>query len=67
MTKDGLLDIYGLFGWISIGAAVAVLLVSPLVKKWMHLDTLRDEGDLAGTAELAEPQAPGIHVKDETR
>jgi POT family proton-dependent oligopeptide transporter len=67
MTKDGLLDIYGLFGWISIGAAVAVLLVSPLVKKWMHLDTLRDDSNLAGTAELAEPQAPGLHVKDETR
>ncbi len=67
MTKDGLLDIYGLFGWISIGAAVAVLLVSPLVKKWMHLDTLRDDGDLAGKAELAEPQAPGIHLEGETR
>ncbi len=67
MTKDGLLDIYGLFGWISIGAAVAVLLVSPLVKKWMHLDTLRDEGDLAGKAELAEPQAPGVHLEGEKR
>jgi POT family proton-dependent oligopeptide transporter len=66
MTKDGLLDIYGLFGWISIGAAVAVLLVSPLVKKWMHLDTLKDD-TLAGQAELAEPQAPGVHLKDETR
>jgi POT family proton-dependent oligopeptide transporter len=43
MTKQGLLDIYELFGWIAIGAAVAVLLVSPLVKRWMHLGTLRDE------------------------
>ena len=43
MTKQGLLDVYELFGWIAIGAAVAVLLVSPLVKKWMHLDTLRDD------------------------
>ncbi len=67
MTKDGLLDIYGLFGWISIGAAVAVLLVSPLVKKWMHLDTLRNDDDLAGTAELAEPQAPGVHLDGEKR
>ncbi len=66
MTKDGLLDIYGLFGWISIGAAVLVLVVAPLVKKWMHLDTLKDD-TLAGQAELAEPQAPGIHLKDETR
>ncbi len=42
MTKQGLLDVYELFGWIAIGAAVAVLLISPVVKKWMHLDTLAD-------------------------
>lgn len=63
MTKQGLLDIYELFGWISIGAAVAVLLVSPIVKRWMHLDTLedRDPGDdLLGKSEVGEPQAAGI-------
>jgi proton-dependent oligopeptide transporter, POT family len=43
MTKQGLLDIYSLFGWISIGVGVAVLLFSPVVKRWMHLDTLRDD------------------------
>jgi proton-dependent oligopeptide transporter, POT family len=42
MTKQGLLDIYELFGWIAIGVAVAVLLISPIVKRWMHLDTLQD-------------------------
>lgn len=42
MTKQGLLDVYELFGWIAIGVAVAVLLVSPIVKRWMHLDTLED-------------------------
>jgi len=42
LSKQALLDIYQLFGWISIGAAVAVLLVSPIVKRWMHLDTLED-------------------------
>ena len=64
MSKQGLLDIYQMFGWISIGAAVAVLLVSPIVKRWMHLDTLedRDPGDdLAGQREAGEPQAAGIH------
>jgi proton-dependent oligopeptide transporter, POT family len=61
MTKQGLLDIYEMFGWIAIGAAVAVLLVSPIVKRWMHLDTLRDRDDgLAGVGE-AEPQAAGVH------
>jgi len=62
MTKQGLLDIYQLFGWIAIGAGVVVLLLSPIVKRWMHLDTLRDRDEgIAGTGELAEPQAAGIH------
>ncbi|UVO52876.1 peptide MFS transporter [Sphingomonas sp. SUN039] len=43
MTKQGLLDIYNLFGWIAIGVGVGVLLLSPIVKRWMHLDTLKDE------------------------
>jgi POT family proton-dependent oligopeptide transporter len=43
LTKQGLLDIYEMFGFIAIGAAVAVLMVSPVVKKWMHLDTLADD------------------------
>lgn len=43
LTKQGLLDVYELFGWIAIGAGVAVLLLSPIVKRWMHLDTLKDD------------------------
>ncbi|WP_447726704.1 peptide MFS transporter [Sphingomonas koreensis] len=66
MTKDGLLDIYGTFGWIAIGVGVAVLLFSPVVRRWMHLDTLKDEA-LAGQAELAEPQAAGVNTSGETR
>ena len=44
MSKDKLLEVYEMFGWISIGAAVVVLLISPIVKRWMHLDTLEDRG-----------------------
>ena len=47
MSKQGLLDVYNLFGWISIGIGVGVLLLSPVVKRWMHLDTLRDEDTTA--------------------
>jgi POT family proton-dependent oligopeptide transporter len=43
MTKQGLLDIYELFGYISVGVGAVVLLLSPIVKRWMHLDTLKDE------------------------
>lgn len=60
MSKQGLLDVYELFGWISIGVAIVVLALSPIVKRWMHLDTLKDADDLAGQPELAEPQAAGI-------
>jgi POT family proton-dependent oligopeptide transporter len=66
MTKQGLLDIYSLFGWVTIGIGVGVLALSPIVKKWMHLDTLKDRDPLAGRDELAEPAAPGIRPQDET-
>lgn len=42
MSKEKLLEIYQLFGWISIAAAIVVLLLSRIVKGWMHLDTLED-------------------------
>jgi proton-dependent oligopeptide transporter, POT family len=67
MSKQGLLDIYELFGFISIGVAVAVLALSPIVKKWMHLDTLQDRDELAGRDELAENQGPGMHPERETK
>ena len=66
MSKDKLLEIYELFGWVSIGAAVLVLALSPIVKKWMHLDTLDDRDGLAGRDELAEPQGAGTHPDQET-
>jgi proton-dependent oligopeptide transporter, POT family len=67
MSKEKLLQIYEMFGWISIGAAVAVLALSPIVKKWMHLDTLKDRDPLAGREELAEPAAPGMFPGAETK
>jgi len=65
MTKELTLSIYSKIGWITIAIAVGVLLVSPFVKRLMHLDTLKDE-DLAGKGELGEPQASGIHPERET-
>src|SRR5688500_1558449 len=60
MSKQGLLDVYEMFGWISVGVAVVVLLLSPIVKRWMHLDTLGRE-DIAGEGEVGEPAAAGVH------
>ncbi|HLL60039.1 MAG TPA: oligopeptide:H+ symporter, partial [Allosphingosinicella sp.] len=58
-AKEVVLGVYSNIGWISVGVGVAVILISPLIKKLMHLDTLKDER-MAGDAELAEPIAPGI-------
>jgi proton-dependent oligopeptide transporter, POT family len=63
--KEVVLGVYTTVGWVAVGVGVAVILVSPLIKKLMHLDTLKDE-ELAGRAELAENQAPGMRPQDET-
>ncbi len=42
MSKELTLAIYSKIGWTAIGISVLVLLVSPLVKRWMHLDSLDD-------------------------
>ncbi len=47
MSKELTLTIYSEIGWITIGIAAAVLLVSPIVKRWMHLDSLRDANETA--------------------
>ena len=56
MTQAGTLAVYQTIGLIAVGAGVVVLALSPIVKRWMHLDTLKDER-LAGEDELGEPQA----------
>ena len=63
MTKGAVLEIYNQIGWVAIGVGVVVLALSPIVKKWMHLDTLRDAGgDLEGQAQAGiEAQQAGIH------
>ena len=60
MTKEATLSVYNTIGWWTIGIGVVVLALAPLVKRWMHLDTLRDD-DIAGHAEFGEPQAEGMH------
>ena len=66
-AQQVVLDVYSQVGWIAVGVGVAVLLASPLVRRLMHLDTLRDERgdesvaeDVPGQAEVGEPQAAGL-------
>jgi POT family proton-dependent oligopeptide transporter len=65
MSKEGTLEIYWTIGLIAIGIGVAVVLVGFLIKKLMHLDTLRDDEDLAGAGEVGEAQAAGMHPAGE--
>jgi proton-dependent oligopeptide transporter, POT family len=63
-AKETVLAVYQQIGLITIGVAVAVIVISPLIKKLMHLDTLEDahpEDELLGQGEVGEPQAAGIH------
>ncbi len=42
MSKGLVLSIYQEIGLIAVGVGVVVLALSPIVKRWMHLDTLED-------------------------
>lgn len=63
--KEVVLGVYSTVGWVAVGVGVAVLVVSPLIKRLMHLNTLRDDDvgdDLEGQAEAGiEAQEGGIH------
>lgn len=68
MSRDGTLEIYWTIGLIAMGIGVAVLIISPLVKRLMHLSTLRDDEELAGYKELAdENQGAGMFPQRETK
>ena len=54
MTREATLAIYSQIGWIAIGVGVAVLVISPLIKRLMHLDTLENDSDAAVTDQRPE-------------
>jgi POT family proton-dependent oligopeptide transporter len=68
-AKEVVLGVYSNIGWISVGVGVAVILISPLIKKLMHLDTLRDTEELAGYKEIGgdRGQDAGMFPQDETK
>ncbi|MEL7452518.1 MAG: peptide MFS transporter, partial [Pseudomonadota bacterium] len=41
------LDVYSNVGWLAIGVAVFMLAISQILKKGMHLDTLKNDGRFA--------------------
>ncbi|MDE8653771.1 peptide MFS transporter [Novosphingobium album (ex Liu et al. 2023)] len=65
MTRERTVEVYGTIGWWVMGIGLLVILVAPLVKRWMHLDTLADRDvtdDLLGQEEAGlEAQEAGLH------
>lgn len=68
--KEVVLGVYSTVGWTAIGVGVAMLVVAPLIRRLMHLDTLADHDTdhaMAGQKELAEPIAPGTRTQGELK
>ena len=61
MTRELALEAYWTMGLVAVGVGVVVMVVSPLVKKLMHLDTLKDDDPVSeaertfGDAETTKP------------
>lgn len=68
--KETVLSVYSTVGWTAVAVGILVVAISPLVLRLMHLDTLKDHDSdhaMAGEPELAEPAAPGMKTRTETR
>ncbi|HEX8213855.1 MAG TPA: peptide MFS transporter [Allosphingosinicella sp.] len=67
--KETVLDVYSTIGWIAVAVGVGMVVISPLIKKLMHLDSLRDnqEEELAGYKEVGEREAAGMFPERETK
>ena len=63
------MDVYGTIGWVAIGVGVAVIAVSPFIKRLMHEDVDNEHHDraLAGQHEIGEPAAAGVHTEQEKK
>ena len=68
MSREATMSIYWKIGLVAIVVGVVVVLLSGLVKRLMHLASLRDEDELAGYKELAdENQGAGLFPDRETK
>jgi len=68
MSKDLTLAVYSRIGWTTIAIGVVVLLVSPVVRRWMHLDTLADRVSPGDTSAIfggreEEPVTAGLPAR----
>jgi POT family proton-dependent oligopeptide transporter len=63
--KQVVLDVYETVGLYAVGIGIAAMVISPLIKKMMHLDSIKDDNvgdDLEGQAAAGlEAQEGGVH------
>ncbi len=65
---ERVMEVYSTVGWVAVGVGVGMIVIAPLIKRLMHLDTLQDEEPaLAGQREIGEPQASGVHPERERK
>ncbi len=65
---EGVIEVYSTIGWTAVAVGVGMIVISPLIRRLMHLDTLSDdEQDLAGQREIGEPAAAGMHIEQERK
>jgi POT family proton-dependent oligopeptide transporter len=62
-------EVFWIIGWVGVGIGVLLVILAPVLRKMMHLETLSDDVDhaLAGQKEIGEQAAAGTHTGNETR
>lgn len=65
-------DVFSTIGWVGVGIGVLLMLLSPWLKRGMHLDTLgKDPGGdsnvMAGGAQLVDRDSAGMNPQGETK
>ncbi|MFU8821939.1 MAG: peptide MFS transporter [Gammaproteobacteria bacterium] len=59
---ERVVEVYSTVGWTAVAVGVGMLVISPLIRRLMHLDTLTDaQPGIAGQREIGEPAAGGMH------
>ncbi len=62
-AKAGYAEVYANVAYVAMGVGVVMLLISPIIKKLMHLDTMKGDPAhaLAGEPQLGQRGAGGVH------
>ena len=62
---EQIMAVYTNVGWLAIGIAALFFLLSPILRKAMHLETIKDvDHSLAGQSEIGEPAAAGAPASE---